>query len=55
MPAEQVDELRRTVEGGGAESVSAYVSDAVRDRLTRDKALEDFDAYFGELPDETLT
>jgi antitoxin ParD1/3/4 len=39
MPAEEATQLRRAVEAGGAESVSAYVAEAVRERLARDRAV----------------
>jgi len=55
MPAEQVDELRRVVAGGEAESVSSYVAAAVRDRLARDQALARLREAWGELPDDALT
>jgi hypothetical protein len=39
MPAEEAAAVRRVVDAGGAESVSAYVAEAVRGRLARDRAL----------------
>jgi hypothetical protein len=39
LPAEQVAAVRRAVAAGAAESVSAYLSEAVRGRLARDRAL----------------
>jgi len=39
MPAEEAAAVRRFVDSGGAESVSAYVAEAVRGRLARDRAL----------------
>jgi antitoxin ParD1/3/4 len=39
MPAEEATQLRLAVEAGGAESVSAYVAEAIRERLARDRAL----------------
>jgi len=39
LSAEQSAAVRRVVDAGGAESVSAYVSEAVRGRLARDRAL----------------
>jgi antitoxin ParD1/3/4 len=54
MPAEQAERLRRVVASGAAGSVSAYVADAVRDRLARDEALAKLHDAWGELPDEAL-
>lgn len=39
MPASEADAVRRVVDAGAAESVSAYVTEAVRGRLARDRAL----------------
>jgi Arc/MetJ-type ribon-helix-helix transcriptional regulator len=39
MPADDAAAVRRFVDAGGAESVSAYVAEAVRGRLARDRAL----------------
>jgi hypothetical protein len=39
LSAEQSAAVRRVVDAGGADSVSAYVSEAVRGRLARDRAL----------------
>jgi antitoxin ParD1/3/4 len=39
MPADEAAAVRRLVDAGGAESVSAYVAEAVRGRLARDRAL----------------
>jgi Arc/MetJ-type ribon-helix-helix transcriptional regulator len=39
LPAEQVAAVRRVVDAGAAESVAAYVAEAVRGRLARDRAL----------------
>lgn len=39
MPADEAAAVRRFVDAGAAESVSAYVAEAVRGRLARDRAL----------------
>lgn len=55
MPAEQAASMRAVVAAGGAESVSAYVAGAVRDRLARDRALAALDDLWGPLPEMALT
>jgi len=40
LSAEQAALARRVVDAGGAESVAAYVHEAVRRRLDRDRALD---------------
>ncbi len=40
LPLEQAERLRRLADEGGAASISAYVSDAVRAQLDKDAALE---------------
>ena len=54
MPADQAERLRQTVAAGTAQSVSAYVTEAVRQRLARDEALAALDDLWGELPAESL-
>ena len=54
MPAGEAERLRRAVARSGAESVSAYVTRAVHDRLERDEALDALDQIWGELPAESL-
>ncbi|MGH3345289.1 MAG: ribbon-helix-helix domain-containing protein [Carbonactinosporaceae bacterium] len=50
LPAEQAGQLRRAVESGGAASVSAYVSAALDDRLSRDRALAELESLMGGPP-----
>ncbi|PZS40881.1 MAG: hypothetical protein DLM62_00515 [Pseudonocardiales bacterium] len=40
LPIEQAERLRRMAGEGGAASISAYVSKAVRDQLDKDAALD---------------
>ena len=47
MPSDQADALRKIVDAGGADSVSSYVAEAVRDRLARDAALGTLEQRFG--------
>lgn len=54
MPADQAERLRQRVAAGAADSVSAYVAEAVRVRLERDTALAALDGLWGELPAEAL-
>jgi antitoxin ParD1/3/4 len=54
MPSEQADALRKLVDAGGAESVSSYVAEAVRDRLARDQALTALEQRFGRPAPEAL-
>jgi hypothetical protein len=46
MPADEAAAVRRVVDAGGAESVSAYVAEAVRGRLARDRALAALDELY---------
>ena len=46
MPADEAAAVRRLVDAGGAESVSAYVAEAVRGRLARDRALAALDELY---------
>ena len=46
MPADQADQLKRLVDAGGADSVSAYVAEAVKSRLDRDQGLADLRDLF---------
>lgn len=50
MPAEEVEALRRAAAVSGAESVSAYVAEAIRDRLARDLALDKLERLIGGPP-----
>ena len=54
MPTDQADALRKLVDAGGAESVSSYVAEAVRDRLARDEALITLERRFGRPAPEAL-
>jgi Arc/MetJ-type ribon-helix-helix transcriptional regulator len=54
MPSDQAEALRRVVDAGGAESVSSYVAEAVRDRLARDEALHGLEHRFGRPPADAL-
>jgi antitoxin ParD1/3/4 len=54
MPADDVARLRVLVEATGADSVSAYVADAVRSRLDRDQALAKLDELWGPLPEDAI-
>ena len=54
MPADQAEAVRRLVDSGNAESVSSYVSEAVRSRLARDQALLALESRFGRPPAEAL-
>lgn len=54
MPSEQAEAVRKLVDAGGAQSVSAYVAEAVRDRLARDEALHQLERRFGRPPAEAL-
>ncbi|MGH3771891.1 MAG: ribbon-helix-helix domain-containing protein [Pseudonocardiaceae bacterium] len=48
LPVEQAERLRRLAGEGGAASVSAYVSDAVRAQLDKDAALERLARLYAE-------
>jgi hypothetical protein len=48
MPADEAAAVRRVVDAGGAESVSAYVAEAVRGRLARDRALATLTELYAE-------
>ncbi|HEY3688459.1 MAG TPA: hypothetical protein VGL93_35805 [Streptosporangiaceae bacterium] len=50
MTPEQAERLRRTVAAGAAESLSAYVSEAVRQRLARDEGLAMLEKVMGGPP-----
>ena len=50
MAAEQAERLRRTVAAGGADSLSAYVSEAVRQRLAREEGLALLENLMGGPP-----
>lgn len=52
MTAEQAERLRRTVAAGGAESVSAYVADAIAERLDRDEGLARLESLMGGPPSD---
>ena len=52
MPAAEVEALRRAAAASGAESLSAYVAEAVRDRLARDLALDKLQQLIGGPPAE---
>lgn len=54
MPSDQADALRKLVDAGGAESVSSYVAEAVRDRLSRDTALAKLEQTFGRPAPDAL-
>ena len=54
MPTDQADALRKLVDTGGAESVSSYVAEAVRDRLARDEALITLERHFGRPTPDAL-
>ena len=55
MPSDQADAVRKVVDAGGADSVSAYVAEAVRDRLARDAALDTLQQRFGRPAPEALS
>ncbi|QSB04130.1 hypothetical protein [Natronoglycomyces albus] len=46
LPREQVDQIRRLVAAGRADSVAAYVEHAVQARLDRDRSLEELKDLF---------
>ncbi|MGH8793262.1 MAG: hypothetical protein ACRDXX_11530 [Stackebrandtia sp.] len=46
LPAAQAAQVRRIVAAGGAESVSAYVADAVQSKLDRDQSLSELKELF---------
>jgi Arc/MetJ-type ribon-helix-helix transcriptional regulator len=48
MPVEQAEQLRKLAGEGGAESVSAYVAEAVRHQLNRDRALATLRRLYAE-------
>ncbi len=48
LPAEQAERLRRLAGEGGAGSVSAYVSKAVREQLDKDAALDRLTRLYAE-------
>src|SRR5260370_1403405 len=50
MPADEVEALRRAAAVSGAESVSAYVAEAIRGRLARDLALAKLERLIGGPP-----
>lgn len=50
MAPEQAERLRRTVAAGAAESLSAYVSEAVRQRLAKDEGLAMLEQIMGGPP-----
>lgn len=50
LPDELLAEARQAVRAGIATSVSAYVADAVRARMTRERALATLDTLFGGPP-----
>ena len=52
MPAAEVEALRRAAAVSGAESVSAYVAEAIRGRLARDLALDKLEQLIGGPPAE---
>jgi hypothetical protein len=52
LPVEDVEALRRAVAVSGAESVSAYVAEAIRGRLARDLALDKLEKLIGGPPAE---
>lgn len=54
MPSDQADALRKLVDAGGAESVSSYVAEAVRDRMARDEALVTLEQRFGRPAPDAL-
>ena len=54
MPSDQADALRKLVDAGGADSVSSYVAEAVRDRLARDAALGALEERFGRPSPDAL-
>jgi antitoxin ParD1/3/4 len=54
MPSDQADALRKLVGAGGAESVSSYVAEAVRDRMARDEALLTLEQRFGRPAPDAL-
>jgi antitoxin ParD1/3/4 len=54
MPSDQAEALRKLVDAGGAESVSSYVAEAVRDRLARDEALIRLEQHFGRPAPDAL-
>lgn len=55
IPEEDADRMREVVARGDADSVSAFVADAVHDKLARQQALGQLDALWGTLPAESLT
>ncbi|HEY9474093.1 MAG TPA: hypothetical protein VIS06_09610 [Mycobacteriales bacterium] len=50
LPDELLAEARRAVTAGTAASVSAYVADAVRARMKRERALAKLETLFGGPP-----
>jgi hypothetical protein len=54
MPEDEVEQVRGVVANGAAESVSAWVADAVHDKLARQRALARLDELWGDLPEQPL-
>lgn len=50
LPAELLDEARDAVRRGAVDSVADYVAEAVRLRLTKDRALAQVSELFGGPP-----
>lgn len=48
LPVEQAERLRRLAGEGGAKSVSAYISKAVREQLDKDAALDRLTRLYAE-------
>jgi antitoxin ParD1/3/4 len=54
LPTELLDEARDAVRRGSVGSVADYVADAVRLRLTKDRALAQVTTLFGGPPPEDV-
>lgn len=50
LPPEVLADVRGAVEAGAADSLSAFVADALRDRLTRTHALSELARVLGAPP-----
>jgi len=54
LPTELLDEAREAVRRGEVDSVADYVAEAVRRRLTKDRALTQVTELFGGPPPEDV-
>lgn len=54
LPPELLDEARAAVSAGAAESLSAFVADALRTQLSRTRALSELERVLGGRPPQTM-